>query len=233
MRAMSRANPLWGSPRIVGALRKLGIDVATSTVEKYRVRHHKPPSPTWKALLNNHGKDIVALDFFTVPTVTCKGLFILIILAHERRIVHFNVTEHPTAPWTTQQMVDAFPWAAAPRDLLRDRARLYGDSFRQRVQNMGIAEALIVPPSPWHNPYVERVMGSRGRDVLDHVSVLHAQPRRPLLTESLTYDHRFRTPLSLTMDCPEPRPVEPPEAGEVMAVPAGGGWHHHYEQRAA
>jgi hypothetical protein len=144
IRDMSRANPLWGSPRIVGELRKLGIDVAKSTMEKYRVRHQQPPSPTWKVFLNTHVKDIVALDFFTVPTVACKVLFVLIILAHERRrIVHFHVTEHPTARWTAQQVVEAFPWEEAPRYLLRDRDRIYGDSFRQRVHNMGIEEVLI------------------------------------------------------------------------------------------
>jgi putative transposase len=111
IRDMSRANPTWGAPRIIGELRKLGIHVAKSTVEKYRVYHRQPPSPTWQAFLNNHMKDLVALDFFTVPTVTYKVLFVLVILAHERRwIVHVNVTEHPTAAWTAQQVVDAFPW---------------------------------------------------------------------------------------------------------------------------
>jgi putative transposase len=234
IRDMSQANPLWGSPRIVGELRKLGIDVAKSTVEKYRVRHQKPPSPTWKAFLNNHVENIAALDFFTVPTVTFKVLFVLIILAHERRrIVHFHVTEHPTAQWTAQQVVEAFPWEEAPRYLLRDRDRIYGDSFRQRVHNMGIEEVLIAPQSPWQNPYAERVIGSIRRDVLDHVIVLHEQHLRHLLTDYLTYYHRFRTHLSLDMDCPEPRPVETPQAGEMMAIPEVGGLHHHYERRAA
>jgi putative transposase len=107
---MWRSNPTWGSPRIVGELRKLGIIVAKSTVEKYRPRPSKPPSPTWKAFLNNHVKNIVACDFFTVPTVTFKVLFVFIMLAHERRrIIHFNITEHPTAQWTAQQIVEAFP----------------------------------------------------------------------------------------------------------------------------
>ena len=122
IRKLSRANPTWGSPRIVGELRKLGIDVAKSTVEKYRVRVRKPPSPTWRAFLNNHVKDLVSIDFFTVPTVTFNVLFVFVVLAHERRrVVHFNVTEHPTAQWTAQQLVEAFPWDEAPRYLLRDR----------------------------------------------------------------------------------------------------------------
>jgi hypothetical protein len=108
---MSEANVGWGSPRIVGELHKLGIDVAKSTVEKYRVRSRKPPSPTWKAFLNNHVRDLVSIDFFVVPTVRYKVLFVLVILTHHRRrIVHFNVTEHPTARWTGQQIIEAFPW---------------------------------------------------------------------------------------------------------------------------
>jgi hypothetical protein len=119
---MWQANPTWGAPRIVGELHKLGIDVAKSTVEKYHVRLCKPPLPPWKAFLNNHVKDLVSLDFFVVPTVTRKVLFVLVIMAHERRrVVHVNVTEHPTAAWTAQQVVDAFPWEEAPRYLLRDR----------------------------------------------------------------------------------------------------------------
>ena len=108
---MWHTNPTWGSPRIVGELRKLGINVAKSTVEKYRPKSRKPSSPTWKAFLTNHVQDIMACDFFTVPTVTCRVLFVFILLAHERqRIVHMNITEHSSAQWTAQQVVEAFPW---------------------------------------------------------------------------------------------------------------------------
>ena len=234
IRAMSRANPTWGSPRIVGELRKLGIEVAKSTVEKYRVQPHKPPSPTWKTFLKTHVKDLVALDFFVVPTVTYKVLFVLVIIAHERRrIVHMTVTEHPTAQWTAQQVVEAFPWDEAPRYLLRDRDGIYGEAFRQRVRNMGMEEVLIAPQSPWQNPYVERLIGSIRRECLDHIVVLNERHLKRLLTEYMSYYHRFRTHLSLAMDCPEPRPVEPPECGEMVATPEVGGLHHHYERRAA
>ena len=135
IRDMSRANPMWGAPRLVGELRKLGINVAKSTVEKYRVHARKPPSPAWKTFLKNHVQDLVALDFFVVPTVTHKVLFVLLILAHgRRRLIHFNVTEHPTAEWTTQQVIQAFPWDETPQYLLRDRDRIYGTAFRQRVR---------------------------------------------------------------------------------------------------
>jgi transposase InsO family protein len=215
-------------------LRKLGIEVAKSTVEKYRVRHRKPPSPMWKGFLNNHVKDLIALDFFTVPTVTYKVLFVLVILAHERRrIVHINVTEHPTAAWTAQQVVEACPWEESPRYLLRDRDSIYGPSFRQRGHSMGIEEVLIAPRSPWQNPYVERLIGSIRRDLLNHVIVLNEAHLRRLLTVYSMYYLRFRTHLSLDMDCPEPRPVAPPEVGEVIEVPEVGGLHPHYERRAA
>jgi putative transposase len=177
---------------------------------------------------------LAACDFFTVPTATFQVLFVFVMLAHERRrIVHFTVTQHPTAKWTAQQIVEAFPWGEAPRYLLRDRDRIYGDHFRQRVGNMGIEEVRTAPRSPWQNPYVERVIGSIHRDVLDHVVVLNERHLTRLLAEYVTYYHQFRTHLSLAMDCPEPRAVEPPEAGAVSAVPEIGGLHHHYERRAA
>jgi len=231
---MWQANPMWGAPRIVGELRKLGIEVAKSTVEKYRVRRQKPPSPTWKAFLQTHAKDLVALDFFTVPTATFRVLFVLVILAHERRrVVHFNITEHPTAVWTAQQVVEAFSWQESPRYLLRDRDSIYGAAFRQRVQHMGIEEVRIAPCSPWQNPYVERLIGSIRRACLDHVIVLHEHHLRRLLTRYFAYYQQFRTHLSLAMDCPEPRPIHPPAWGKVMAVPEVGGLHDHDERRQA
>lgn len=127
---MSQANPIWGSPRIVGELRTLGIDMAKSTVEKYRGQPQRPPSPTWKTFLNRHVKDLVSLDFFVVPTVTYQVLFVLVILAHERRqVIHCNVTEHPTAEWTAQQVVETFPWDEGPQYLLHDRDRISGLPF--------------------------------------------------------------------------------------------------------
>jgi hypothetical protein len=121
---MLRANPTWGAPRLVGERQKLGIHVATSTVETYRVRPKKPPSPTWKMFLNHQVKELVALDCFVVPIVTYKVLSVLFIPSyHRRRVVHVNVTAHPTAEWTAQQVVEAFPWDEAPQYLLHDRDR--------------------------------------------------------------------------------------------------------------
>jgi putative transposase len=220
IQAMWQANPTWGSPRIVGELHKLGIEVAKSTV-----------SPTWKTFVKNHVQDLVALDFFVVPTVTHKVLFVLLILAHERRrLVHFNITEHPTAEWTAQQMIEAFPWDKAPRYLLRDRDRIYGAYFRQPVRHMGIEEVLIAPKSPWQNPYVERLIGSIRREFVDHRIFLHERHLRRLLTGYFRYYHDWRTHRALGMDCPLPQPVQQPEVGPIREVAEVGGLHHHYER---
>jgi putative transposase len=224
IRTMWQANPTWGSPRIMGELHKLGIDVTKSTVEKYRIRPLKPPLPTWKTFLANHMQDLVALDFFVVPTLMNKVLFVLLILAHERRhVVHFNVTAHLTAEWTAQQVIDAFPWDKAPRYLLRDRDRIYGASFRQRVRHMGIEEVVIAPRSPWQNPYVERLIGTIRRECLDHVIIRHERHLRRLLTTYFEYYHHWRTHRALEMDCPVPRPVQRPEVGSIREVPEVGG----------
>ena len=93
IRRMSKANPLWGAPRIHGELQKLGIAISQATVSKYMVRHRRPPSQTWRTFLDNHLRNLVAVDFFTVPTVTFKVLFVFVVLAHHRRrVVHGNVT---------------------------------------------------------------------------------------------------------------------------------------------
>jgi putative transposase len=110
-------------------------------------------------------KELVSVDFFMVPTVTFKVLFVFIALAHaRRRIIHFNVTEHPTAQWTAQQVSEAFPWERAPRYLVRDRDRVYGQTFKERIERMGIEEVLTAPRSPWQNPFAERVIGSIRRE---------------------------------------------------------------------
>ena len=234
IRKMSAANVGWGSPRIVGELCKLRIDVAKSAVEKYRVRSRKPPSPTWKEFLKNHVRDLVSIDFIVVPTVRFKVLFVLVVLAHHRRrVVHFNVTEHPTAQWTGQQIIEAFPWGTAPKYLLRDRDAIYGSQFQRRVKSMGIEEVLTAPRSPWQNAFVERIIGSIRRDCLDHVIVLNDRHLKRILTSYFHYYHRWRTHLSLEMDSPESRSVQPPALGKVVQFPEVGGLHHHYERLAA
>lgn len=149
IRKVSGANPLWGTPRIVGELGKLGIKVPKSTVHKYRVRSGKPPSPTRKAFLKNHLDDLVSVDFLIVPTIRFKLLYVLIVLAHARRkVLHFNITANPTAQWRAQQIVEAFPWGSAPKYLLRDCDAIYGVEFRKRIHAMGIEQVLSAPRSP-------------------------------------------------------------------------------------
>src|SRR3989441_7981649 len=173
VRRMAAANPLWGAPRIHGELRKLGIDVAERTVSRLLTKRRTPPSQSWRTFLANHVRDLVSLDFFTVPTARLRVLFVLVVLAHHRRrVLHFNVTEHPTAHWAAQQIVDAFPDDSAPAYLLRDRDSVYGHAFRQRVKGMGITEVPTAPHSPWQNPFAERLIGSIRRERLDHVLVL-------------------------------------------------------------
>jgi putative transposase len=127
---MSRENG-WRATKIHGEPLKLGYDVSQATVEKYMVRPTKPPSQTWSTFLQNHASDIVACDFFTVPTATFRILFVYFLISHDRRkVLHFNVTDSPSAEWTAQQVVNAFPYDFAPRFLLRDRDRIYGSKFR-------------------------------------------------------------------------------------------------------
>src|SRR5207253_9970997 len=154
VRRMATANPTWGAPRIHGEMLKLGIDIGERTVSTLMPkRPHKPPSQSWRTFLQNHVGTLVSVDFFTVPTATFRVLFVFVVLAHNRRrALHFNVTEHPTAAWTTQQIVDAFPDDSAPSYLLRDRDSVYGHVFRQRLKGMGVGEVLTAPHSPWQNP---------------------------------------------------------------------------------
>jgi len=231
---MRQANPLWGAPRIHGELLKLGIVVAQSTVAKCLPRPRKPPSQTWRTFLTNHLAQTTAIDFFTVPTATFRVLFVFVVLSHERRrVVHFGVTEHPTQDWTIQQMREAFPWNEAPRYVLRDRDAIYGRDFADMIRDIGMEEVLTAPRSPWQNPFAERLVGSIRRECLDHVIVWNERSLRRTLHNYFAYYQRSRTHLSLDKDSPEPRAVEPPERGCVVAIPQVGGLHHRYQRRAA
>ncbi len=233
IRRMSLENPTWGTPRIRSELRLLGYEASKATVDKYRVRHRKPPSQTWRTFLDNHVRDIVAVDFFTVPTATFRLLFCFIVLRHHRRmVVHFNVTTHPTAEWTAQQIIEAFPEDQTPRFLIRDRDSIYGEYFRQRVKHMGIEQIVIAYRSPWQSPYVERIIGSIRRECLDHCIVLNEAHLRRILSSYFAYYHESRAHLSLECNAPVPRRVEHPSEGKVIAIPQVGGLHHRYRRAA-
>jgi putative transposase len=234
IRKMSLANPRWGAPRIHRELLKLGFELSESTVAKYMVRHRRPPSQTWRTFLANHAKTLVSSDFFVVPTVFFRVLFVFVILSHDRRRpIHFAVTEHPTAAWVARQLLEAFPWDSAPRYLLRDRDKNYGEKFREAAHGLGIREILTAPQSPWQNAYVERLIGSIRRECLDHVIVLNESGLRRVLNSYFDYYERTRTHLSLNKDAPIPRPVQTAAMGRVVEIPQVGGLHHRYERIAA
>jgi transposase InsO family protein len=167
-----------------------------------------------------------------VPTATF--LFVLVMLTHgRRRLVHFNVTEHPTAEWTARQLREACALEEAPRYLIRDRDQVYGELFSHQAETLDIREAVIAPRSPWQNPYAERVIGSVRRECLDHVVVIGERHLRGILSKYVDYYNRTRTHLSLTKDTPEHRRVQRPYEGRVMEMPRVGGLHHEYVRRAA
>ncbi len=230
---MARENPLWGAPHILSELRLLGYDVAQATVAKYMPKTHKPPSQTWRTFLDNHIRDIVSIDFFTVPTLTFRVLYGFLVLRHDQRVlVHFNVTEHPTVQWVAQQIVEAFPFDESPRYLLRDRDNIYGAHFQQRVRNMGIEEVVIAPQSPWQNPYVERMIGTLRRELFDRVIVLNEAHLRRLMASYLEYYNTVRPHLSLERNAPVPRPIQEPGKGKVVSTPHVGGLYQGYRRAA-
>ena len=234
IRRMARENPTWGAPRIHGELCMLGSEVSEATVSRYIPRRTKPPSQTWRTFLRNHTEDLVSIDFFAVPTAKFRILSVFLVLEHHRRrITHFNVTEGPSAQWTGQQLVNAFPYDSAPKYLIRDRDTIYGAGFVRRVRAMGIEQVLTAPRSPWQNPYCERVIGTLRRECLDHVIILGEQHLRSILRRYLTYYHGSRTLLALDKDAPELRTRESIDEGKVVALPMVGGLHHRYTRRAA
>ena len=219
-----RISALGRSARIYGELLKLGIAIGETSVSKYMVRHRRPPSQTWRTFLDNHVKSMVSVDFFTVPTIRFQVLYVFLVLAHDRRrILHFGVTAHPTAEWTAQQLREAFPWDTAPRYLLRDRDRIFGADFVDQVKAMGIKQVLSAPRSPWQRAYVERVIGTIRRECLDHMIVFNDHCLYRHLQNFICYYHRSRTHLALGKDSPEPRPVQPPALGRIIAIPEVGG----------
>ena len=148
---MAAANPLWRAPRIHGELKMLGIAISERTVSRVlRTIRSRPPSQPWKTFLRNHLGEIVSVDFFTVPTVRLRVLFVFLVLEHRRReVLHFNVTDHPTSEWVSQQMVEAFADRDVPRYLIRDRDNVYGNEVRGRQRALRIEEIVDLVNSSW------------------------------------------------------------------------------------
>ena len=224
---MSRANPLWGAPRIYGELLKLGIDIGQTSVAKYMIKHRRPPSQGWKTFLRNHAHGIASIDLFVVPTATFRMLYGLLILGHgRRRIMGLDVTAHPTAEWVAQRVTEACGWDLAPDYLIRDNDGIFGAIFKRRIRAMGIRDRPTAPRFPWQNGYAERLIGSIRREYLDHVVVFGERHLRHLLLAYKDYYNNARTHLSLAKDSPVSRAVE--AIGRIISIPILGGLHHRY-----
>lgn len=234
IRRISRENPTWGAPRIHGEILKLGYEVSESTVAKYMVKRRGRPTQNWKTFLQNHLGEIGAMDFLTVPTVTFQTLYVFVVLSLDRRrIIHFNVTRHPTAEWTALQLVQAFPFDTAPGYLIRDRDKIYGEKVLEAIDFLGMKDLKISARSPWQNGYCERVVGTLKRECLNHMIVFNEDHARSIVRKFLEYYHDDRTHLGLGKDAPSGRVVEPPEIGPVRCRPVLGGLHHRYFRQAA
>ena len=235
IRRMARENPTWGRRRIRAELALLGYEVAELTVAKYMRRTSPRPSPTWRAFLTTHARDIVAVDFFLVPTLTFRLLFVFVVLRHDRReLLHLNVTDHPTAVWTARQIIEAFPdeYGSEVSCSVIETA-IYGEEFARRVERMGIREVLIAPRAPWQNPFAERVIGSIRRECLDHFLILNeAHLRRLLRGVHRLLQHRAATPIARQQQSPATRRRTLATWLGCIAIPQVGGLHHRY-QRAA
>lgn len=234
IKRMSLTNPLSGAPRIHGELLKLGIEVSETTVSKYLIRESKPPSQTWRIFLENHAKDIIATDFFTVPTATFRVLFVLVVLSHDRKeILHTNVTEFPTAEWTARQILEAIGLEDGLKYQIRDRDRKFSEKFSWQVASIGIEEVLTAPASPWQNAYAERVIGTIRRECLDQMIILGDKHLRRTVKGYADYYNKVRTHLSLEMDVPQSRPIQFPTDVVIQSRRHCGGLHHEYYRLAA
>ena len=238
IKRMASENPTWGAPRIHGELLKLGVDISERTVSRH-IRRLSPPDQArklWATFLRNHREVIAAMDFFTVPTLTFRVLYCFFIIEHGRRkILHFNVTEHPTAPWIVQQLREAFPESCPYRYAILDRDAKLGKDVTVLLASSGIKPKRIRFQSPWQNGVAERWVGTCRRDLLDHVVVVNEVHLRRLIRDYISYYHEDRIHDSLDKDTPAMRPVssKPDQSARLISFPRIGGLHHRYGWRQA
>jgi hypothetical protein len=227
-------NPTWGAPRIHGELLMLGIDISERTISRWMKRAPRDPDPAkrWLAFLRNHREAIAAMDFFTVPTITFGMLYGFFVISHDRRrILHFNVTSHPTSTWIVQQLREAFPYRLSPRFLIFDRDSKYGLEVACAVRSMAIRPVRTSFESPWQNGVAERWVESCQRDLLDHIIALNERHLKRLLADYVGYYHGDRTHLGLGKgtSCSRIRSIA---SGRILAHERLGGLHHRYDRAA-
>jgi putative transposase len=231
---MVAENPTWGAPRIHGELLMLGFDVSERTISRWMKRAPRDPQPAqrWRAFLANHREAIAAMDFFTVPTITFGVLYCFFVISHDRRrILHFNLTKHPTSAWIIQQLREAFPFGAAPRFLIHDRDAKYGTEVPAAIRSLKINAVRTSFESPWQNGVAERWVGSCRRELLDHVIALNERHLKRLLAEYVSYHYEDRTHLGLGKGTPGCRP-RCVTSGRVLSYDRLSGLHHRYDRAA-
>ncbi len=238
IRRIALENPSWGTPKIQAELRKLGYKVSESTVKRYRPRRQPDPSRAeqWQTFLRNHMPEIAAMDFCTIPTASFRVLYCFFIIHHNRRrILHCNVTEHPTTQWVIQQLREAFGGLPDARFMIHDRDKNFRAGVPGWFQATGILPIQIGFRSPWQNGIAERWVKSLKTELLDHVVVMNEAHARRLIGDYVDYYNEDRCHTTLEGDCPEHRPIQPrpPGEAEVVALPRVGGLHRRYEWRDA
>ena len=235
IRQIATENPTWGAPRLHGELLKLGFDVSERTISRYLSKPGPTPNrkkgPKWKSFINNQRKGFAAMDFFVVPTLFFKNLYCFFIIRHERRrILHFNVTFHPTAQWVSSQLRTAFTNKHLIKFMIYDRDAIFSLLVKETLNGLGIESRRTSYRSPWQNGIAERWIGSCRRELLDHVIILNRNHLLRLLNEYVEYYHQDRTHYHLDKDPPLGRPVlkRESEDDKVIALPRIGGLHHKY-----
>ena len=235
---MVKENPTWGAPRIHGELLKLGFDVPERTISRY-IRRLSPSDQSqklWTAFLQNHRELIAAMDFFSLPTVTFRVLYCFFVIEHGRcRILHFNVTEHPTGLWIAQQLREAFSESNPYHYVILDRDAKFGTEVLEILKASGMRLRRTSPASPWQNGVAERWIGSCRRELLDHVIALNESHLRRLIRDYISYYNSDRTHDSLDKDSPAIRPVsnKPENSSAICSIPRVGGLHHRYDWKQA
>jgi transposase InsO family protein len=235
---MARENPTWGAPKIHGELLKLGFVISERSVSRYlrAVQRRGDPGKRWRTFLRNHREAIVALDFFTVPTVSFGMLYCLFVIEHaRRRILHFHVTSHAASEWVVQQLREAFPYSTPYRYAILDRDTKFDAEVLSMLRSIGLKPKRTSRESPWQNGVAERWVGSCRRELLDHVLPLNEQHLRRLIRDYVRYYHLDRTHDGLGKDTPDRRSIEnnPGNGAKVRSLPRVGGLHHRYGWQGA